>query len=270
MKKHLLLTVSLLLIFQKISSQPVYERQKNLEIGLLAAGLATIGVSKIVERNAPSALTADQILKLDPAQIHPKLDRRATKNWSHQAKIWSDVLLFSTVAAGGTTVFGKKNEFKTMTLIVAEAYFLTSGLTNLTKNWASRTRPFAYNPDAPLSEKLKRDTRRSFFSGHTSMAATGSFLLAKVLSDNFPDKNWTKIVWGGAATLPALTGWARVRAGKHFPTDVLAGYAVGALVGWGLPELHRRAAKNRFEKRGGHGTTFLLGGTTLFGLTFKF
>lgn len=269
MKKFLLLAIYLLLICQKIISQPVYERQKNLEIGLLTTGLATIGVSKIIERNVP-ALTPDQILKLDPTQIRPKFDRRATKNWSRQAKIWSDALVFGSMAASAGVVFGKNNDFKTMSLILAEAYFLNYGLTNLTKNWMRRTRPYAFNPDVPMTEKLKIKTRRSFFSGHTSLAATGSFLLAKVLSDNFPEKKWTKMVWAGAATLPALTGWQRVRAGKHFPTDVLAGYAVGALVGWGVPELHRRTAKTKFEKRGGHGATFLLGGATLFGLTIHF
>ena len=33
------------------------------------------------------------------------------------------------------------------------------------------------------------------------------------------------------ACIALSTGWARVRAGAHFPTDVLAGFALGALLG---------------------------------------
>lgn len=47
-------------------------------------------------------------------------------------------------------------------------------------------------------------------------------------------------MWTGAAILPALTGITRVKAGKHYWTDVITGYAVGALVGTLTPLLHRR------------------------------
>ena len=35
----------------------------------------------------------------------------------------------------------------------------------------------------------------------------------------------------GLASLTAGTAWARVEAGKHFPSDVLAGMALGHLIG---------------------------------------
>ena len=47
-------------------------------------------------------------------------------------------------------------------------------------------------------------------------------------------------MWTGAAIVPALVGFTRVKAGKHYWTDVLTGYAVGALVGTLTPFLHRR------------------------------
>ena len=33
-------------------------------------------------------------------------------------------------------------------------------------------------------------------------------------------------------------GWLRVRAGRHYPTDVLAGAALGTFIGWLVPRLH--------------------------------
>ncbi len=47
------------------------------------------------------------------------------------------------------------------------------------------------------------------------------------------------------AGLPALTGYLRIRAGKHYPSDVLAGYALGALIGYAVPALHRKPTANR-------------------------
>lgn len=38
-------------------------------------------------------------------------------------------------------------------------------------------------------------------------------------------------LWGAAALLTLVTGWARIYAGAHFPSDVLAGWGLGLLAG---------------------------------------
>jgi len=55
-----------------------------------------------------------------------------------------------------------------------------------------------------------------------------------------PDSKWKPVVWGAAITIPAVMGYFRVAAGKHFPTDVMAGYLVGGAVGFLVPHLHRK------------------------------
>jgi membrane-associated phospholipid phosphatase len=47
---------------------------------------------------------------------------------------------------------------------------------------------------------------------------------------------WAFVACGAVA---AGVGVLRVVAGKHYPTDVLAGAAAGALIGWAVPALHR-------------------------------
>jgi hypothetical protein len=44
---------------------------------------------------------------------------------------------------------------------------------------------------------------------------------------------------GIAAVVPAFPGLMRVKAGKHFATDVMAGYAFGALLGYFIPHMHK-------------------------------
>jgi membrane-associated phospholipid phosphatase len=42
---------------------------------------------------------------------------------------------------------------------------------------------------------------------------------------------------------PLFTGWLRMKALAHFPSDVLAGYIIGGVFGIAVPELHRIKSK---------------------------
>ena len=64
--------------------------------------------------------------------------------------------------------------------------------------------------------------------------------MAKVYSDYNPSIGNNKYLLYAAATIPPLIlGYFRVKALKHFPSDVMVGLGVGALVGILIPELHR-------------------------------
>jgi membrane-associated phospholipid phosphatase len=81
-----------------------------------------------------------------------------------------------------------------------------------------------------------------FFSGHVSTTATGTFFAAKVLSDYHPEWSGGKrALLFGAASLPAVyVSVQRVRALKHFPSDTVVGFIVGAAVGVLTPHFHKR------------------------------
>ena len=81
----------------------------------------------------------------------------------------------------------------------------------------------------------------SFFSGHTSTTAAASFFMAKVYTDLHPEtegKKW--LFYVAALAPPAVVGYFRYKALKHFPTDVLTGIAVGAASGVLIPHLHKK------------------------------
>lgn len=121
----------------------------------------------------------------------------------------------------------------------AQVGFLNYALTGLTKRFVLRPRPYAYNASLPLALRQAPDARFSFYSGHTSTAASGAFFAASMIqfySDSRPLKT---IAWVGAAMFPLVTGYLRMRAGKHFFSDVAVGYLAGAMVGVGVPLLHR-------------------------------
>jgi membrane-associated phospholipid phosphatase len=132
--------------------------------------------------------------------------------------------------------------------IWAETAALTTALTLFTKELAHRNRPYVYSDNFRNNcngSSVSKDATSSFFSGHTSITAASTFFIAMVYTDYHPDSRWKPLVWTGAAILPALTGITRYKAGKHYWTDVITGYAVGALVGTLTPYLHRREFRRK-------------------------
>lgn len=74
-------------------------------------------------------------------------------------------------------------------------------------------------------------TSMSFPSGHTMLATTTYLTLAAVASRILP--NWERIyLLGCAALISFLVGMSRIALGVHWPTDVLAGWCLGAA--WAL------------------------------------
>ena len=65
------------------------------------------------------------------------------------------------------------------------------------------------------------------------------FFAAKVFNDFNPESPLVPYIWGVSAAIPALVGYYRIVAGKHFLSDVLLGYTLGAAAGILVPELHK-------------------------------
>jgi membrane-associated phospholipid phosphatase len=191
---------------------------------------------------------AHQVKPLKPEEISilsrtnlDILDRTATFNYSISAKKNSDRLMLSSILIPAILMTNEnaRENIDKIALMTAETYLLTIGTTYLTKSLVKRTRPFVYNPDAPLSDKIKADARMSFFSGHTSFTTATTFYTASMLSQNPENRAAMPYIWTTAAAIPAITGYLRCKAGKHFPTDIFIGYAVGLGIGLLIPELHK-------------------------------
>jgi membrane-associated phospholipid phosphatase len=175
-------------------------------------------------------------------------DRPATYNWNPNAAKASDyirtsVIILPIIFLGNHHT---RKDIGPLLIMTLEVTAITYGLTIGIKHIVNRTRPLVYNddhdPPVPLDERTADNSRLSFFSGHTSFTAAFSFFFAKVMSDYHPDmKTEYKIgLWTFAAAVPFATAYLRVSAGKHFPTDVMTGYAVGAAIGWLVPHLHKK------------------------------
>ncbi len=223
-------------------AQPTYLLRTNREVPA-ACSVMGLGAASLWTAPAIVGFTQAELDALQSSQI-PVWDQWALGRWNEAAGHRSDLLFYGAALWSSATVLLpaiKENRWQASiptAVMWVEMNALTLVSTEWTKNFISRPRPFAYYSAAPLEARTGVDARKSFFSGHTSMTAANSFYAAKIFADLYPDSKMKPWVWAAAAVIPAVTAQQRMAAGKHFLSDVLVGYAVGAFMGWGIPHWH--------------------------------
>jgi membrane-associated phospholipid phosphatase len=101
--------------------------------------------------------------------------------------------------------------------VVAVAKLLNEGMTNSLKNHAQRTRPDGSNNE-------------SMPSGHSSSAALNATFASRNARFIAGNPGYRKAMQIGFGMIAAGTAWARVEGGVHYPSDVLAGAALGHVI----------------------------------------
>ena len=218
----------------------VYDISWRKDLPIIGVGLTAAAIGGYVIAKVDTPLEAD-ILRLDKSDIW-SFDRGAAGNFSKTAETISDVILYSSFAIPfALHAFDEcRGAGKEMLVITLETALVINALTNFAKASTLRFRPYNYNPAVENDVKLRHGSRLSFFSGHVSHTAAFWFMTAQILTDMHPHwKSKSTLTWGIAATLPIAIGAGRILAGKHFPTDVITGYVVGASVGLIMPIIHR-------------------------------
>ena len=132
---------------------------------------------------------------------------------------------------------------------VAQSVAVTAAVTELTKRLVARPRPYTSKafeqkyPDVYASEEMialraDNDTYKSFPSGHTSNAAATYFTSAAMVASYYDDPAIDILSYAAASILTGVTGYSRVRYGKHHITDTLVGAALGTGIGLGIAQWH--------------------------------
>lgn len=217
----------------------VYQLSWKKELPLLAAGLG-MNIWSYATQAGWEEPTAADFAALNQNDVW-SFDRSAINNISPDAKKISDVILYSSVAYPVMTYFTDncRCEGPDVGIMALETLIVINGITEVVKTLGKRYRPYTYLDSMPVEEKLGKNSRKSFFSGHTSVTAALSVFTAKVFIDLHPHWKQKYLILIPALTLPAAIGYFRYRAGKHFPSDVITGYFVGAAVGYLIPAIHK-------------------------------
>ncbi len=127
----------------------------------------------------------------------------------------------------------------------AQTVALTLAMTNVVKMAVRRPRPLAYvefdahRHDTLAFSNSSTDSALSFFSGHAAVTAAIGATATYLAFTRSPHTARPWITLGIAGIVTSVVSIERVRAGKHFPTDVIAGAVAGAGIGIVVPHLHR-------------------------------
>ena len=163
---------------------------------------------------------------------------------------YSDYTLALSVILPGFLMFDKqiRQDWSDVLLMYTETMSITPNIYEwsfLGPAFQNKFRPLTYYDQLTYDQRKSGNNRNSFYSGHVATVAASTFFMVKVYSDYNPKIGDNKYLLYGAATIPPLIlGYCRVKALKHFPSDVMVGIGVGALCGIIIPELHRLQDKN--------------------------
>lgn len=194
--------------------------------------------AKVLYNHKPS-LTIEQIQGMNITNLNG-FNRSAVNRRSHSSEKASDYMRTGALIAPFFFMIDNKmrEDAGIKGVIYLQTIALTSTEISFVKGLISRARPFIYNPDVPMSAKLKPDANASFFSGHTAITAAATFYMAAITTAVYGSEyDWT---WFAAAVPPLLTGFFRYNSGNHFLSDILAGFIVGSVNGFMISQLHRQ------------------------------
>lgn len=152
------------------------------------------------------------------------------------------VIQLSTMAFAAILLREARSEYPILVVMGIETFGLAYGAKELVKHLVERQRPYTYFPGAPLEDI--REWAMSFPSGHVVLAFSYATFTSYVFCKYNPDSKAKLPVCIISYSLACATGILRVACGSHFVTDVLAGAAIGAAIGFVVPYIHTLFVKN--------------------------
>ncbi|MDO7886551.1 phosphatase PAP2 family protein [Hymenobacter cheonanensis] len=220
-----------------------YQTRFAVEAPVIVAegAVSGFGIYRSMQRDG---LTDAELAALNKDNI-PSFDRFSAGYYSKNFQTAGDLLCYPTlVIAPGLLAlnpaargrYGQVVVLYIETIAAADAFF-TTAIGNI-----PRYRPYLYGSEGGDLRNGHIATN-SFFAGHTAHTAAATFFAAKVFHDFNPNSRAQPYVWTAAALLPAVVAYTRIEAGKHFLSDNLVGYAVGATMGVVVPQLHKAAGR---------------------------
>ena len=227
--------------------------------GLALMGGSSAGIDALRRKPAISDATLDRLATTEVGRLDRwGLGRDALKRFRSEEV--SDYFFNGSVLLPVTLFIDRKfrKDWLDIGVLYLQAHALsafTYAYSPLGPRFIDRYRPIAYYASEDVDARNPGNNRNSFFSGHVSTTAVGTFFFTKVLSDYNPQ--WTggqrALAFTLASLPPAFVAVQRVRALKHFPTDTVVGLGVGAFFGIMVPHVHKVWARN-------HRTRLSLGG----------
>lgn len=243
LKFHFLLIFTLLLNISSFGQQKEspYEIDPWEDGALITAGIGLNVLGLVIIQNKDE-LSMEELNNMSEEDIWG-IDRWAAGNYSERANSDSYIPLYGSIALPFALMLNEneRSHAGQISVLFIETMATTGALFTITAGLIEKSRPLVYNTSLSTETRIANDEQRSFFAGHTAATAAATFFAAKVFNDFNPDSQLKPYVWAAAAAVPALVGYQRLKAGKHFLSDNLLGYGVGIACGILIPQLHKKS-----------------------------
>ncbi len=231
-----------------LAGPPPHAYQLSWELDLPLLATAAVITADRTLRSAATARPAycvEQSLAeggagvCDPSGLN-FLDRPFAGRWDPSWATFSDIGVITLALAPALLLtvdeglIGMLND----AVVVYESALVALTVAGFATLGTERARPYTYGTAAPLNTRKSGDSALSFISGHTTFAFSLTMATFWTVHRRRPHSVYPWLVLGIGLVAASTVGLARVMAGRHFPTDVLAGVVVGSSVGTLIPMLH--------------------------------
>jgi len=204
--------------------------------GLAIGGalVAALGLS-LIPVHVPAGLWQHELFGAADESVRDSFSRRAVQ--------LSDGLVIASAVAPVMYLTGATIEDadRDRLLIYGESLAVNLALFEGAKHLVQRPRPYAY-AQGPAAKDYTAgqgdDAYQSFYSGHSATAFCAATAGAYLASASSTSRGVRALAWSSGFALAAATANLRVRAGKHFYSDIVIGGLVGVAVGYAVPALH--------------------------------
>ncbi|MGH1437892.1 MAG: phosphatase PAP2 family protein [Lewinella sp.] len=230
--------------------EPLYKINRLTSSIIVGTGFVTNAVGLNILDDRSRVTTAD-LLKLDRNDV-PKFERWVLDQDSGDFDRWhesSDFVMRGSLLLPVVLFAHKRIRHQALdyTLMYLKAHAINANVYTLgVPQFHRKNRPIVYYEDLDIERRTGVRLSNSFYSGHVGVTATSFFFMARVYQDLYPERS--KIIplaiAGGATTFVA---YGRLKAAKHFLTDVVFGAGIGGLIGYYTPYFHRNN-RNKTKK----------------------
>jgi membrane-associated phospholipid phosphatase len=217
---------------------PGHAIDRSLDSAVVAGALgAAFGLSLIPVR-PPSVLWQRELFGVVDGAVHASFSPRASQ--------LSDVILAGTIAGPiayltGSTIDDADGD---RLQLYSEALAINLALFEGAKRLVQRPRPYLYS-DVPgvaaYAASQGDDAFQSFYSAHAATAFCAATASAYLIGTGSTSGTVRSLAWGSGFAAASAVANLRVRAGKHFYSDVVIGALVGIAIGYAVPALHADA-----------------------------
>lgn len=216
----------------------VYHVRWRIDVPVLAIAAAAGGAAQWMHESRTTC-------PCDPALIN-SFDRRTAGHRSrvaaHASDLMAAVMIAGPYLADAADLGGDHDSHEAWrddATVFAEATALDMAVNDLVRRATHRARPLLYGLPAGDPAYATADNYRSFYSVHTSASFAAAMSWARTYAYRHPNdaRKWRAYAAAGIGS--GIVGALRIKAGEHFPTDVITGAIAGTVVGLVVPALHR-------------------------------